>query len=87
MHLMAFHAYARGTEEAPKVPGPVKVDVQIKPFRDKRRRDLDNTLKSALDLLVRNHVIEDDSRIIDLRIRWGQFDMAHETVIDVMRAA
>lgn len=75
--------YATGTSDMAAVPGLVTVDFQIRPRRDKRRQDLDNCLKCLGDLLTRNHVIEDDSRIVDLRIRWGQFDMAHEVVIDV----
>lgn len=38
---------------------------------DKRTRDLDNALKSMNDTLVRNHILKDDSQIIDLRIRWA----------------
>lgn len=38
---------------------------------DRRKRDLDNFLKSLADLLVRNFIIQDDSHIIDLTIRWG----------------
>jgi crossover junction endodeoxyribonuclease RusA len=35
---------------------------------DRRRRDLDNFLKSLLDALVYSKVLEDDSLIDDLRI-------------------
>jgi Holliday junction resolvase RusA-like endonuclease len=38
---------------------------------DKRTRDLDNLLKALNDLLVSTNVIEDDSLIWDLRIRWA----------------
>jgi len=36
---------------------------------DKRRRDLDNLLKPILDVLGLYGVYEDDSQIVDLRIR------------------
>ena len=36
---------------------------------DKRRRDIDNLLKPILDALGQYGVYEDDSQIIDLRIR------------------
>ena len=39
---------------------------------DRRRRDLDNLLKAALDALVHGGAIEDDSLIDDLRIRRGE---------------
>lgn len=38
-------------------------------FPDRRRRDLDNLLKSLLDSLTHAGVWQDDSQIIDLRIR------------------
>jgi crossover junction endodeoxyribonuclease RusA len=46
--------------------------VEIEAFRpDRRRRDLDNLLKAALDSLTYAGVIEDDSQIHDLRIYWA----------------
>ena len=38
---------------------------------DKRRRDIDNYVKAALDALVHGGVIEDDSQIDQLLIRRG----------------
>ena len=52
-----------------KVPGPVAVDYRFaRP--DKRKRDLGNLEKAVSDLLVKMKVIEDDSLIQDLRLRW-----------------
>ncbi len=47
------------------VPGLVRVLVEA-PFR--RGRDLDNALKSTLDLIVQLGIVEDDNLIDDLRI-------------------
>jgi crossover junction endodeoxyribonuclease RusA len=47
--------------------------VTIEAWRpDKRRRDLDNLLKAALEGLAHAGVYEDDSQIVDLRIYWAQ---------------
>ena len=49
-----------------------KLRVTIEAWRpDKRRRDLDNLLKAALDGLAHAGVYEDDSQIVDLRIYWA----------------
>ena len=48
------------------------VVVVIRAYRpDKRKRDLDNLLKAALDSLSHAGVFDDDSQIQDLRIFWG----------------
>ena len=39
---------------------------------DKRRRDLDNLLKAALDSMCSAGVYDDDSQIVDLRILWAE---------------
>ena len=49
-----------------------KLVVEIEAYRpDKRRRDLDNLLKAALDGCTHAGVWEDDSNIVDLRIYWA----------------
>ncbi len=50
--------------------GPVAVSIDALP-PDNRRRDLDNTLKAALDALTAAGVWADDSQIVDLRIVRG----------------
>ena len=51
------------------ITGPIKLEV-IATRPDRRRRDLDNLLKSLLDALDHAEVYEDDSQIQDLRITW-----------------
>jgi len=41
---------------------------------DKRRRDVANLEKAASDTLTRWGVLEDDSQIVDIRLRWGRAD-------------
>jgi len=55
--------------ELPLIAGPIRLEV-IVTRPDRRRRDLDNLLKSLLDALDHADVYEDDSQIQDLRIRW-----------------
>lgn len=52
--------------EPPMFPGTVAVDIKA-PLN--RRRDLDNSLKALLDVLVKMGIIVDDCFIDDLRIR------------------
>ena len=58
-----------GRPGAPTIAGTVSVTFALR-RPDKRQRDLDNLLKALGDTLTRNHIIEDDSKIVDLRIRW-----------------
>jgi crossover junction endodeoxyribonuclease RusA len=51
------------------ITGPIKLEV-IVTRPDRRRRDVDNLLKSLLDALDHAEVYEDDSQIQDLRISW-----------------
>ena len=50
-----------------KQSGPLRVEIEAFP-PDRRKRDLDNILKSLLDSLTHAGVWEDDSQIQDLRI-------------------
>jgi crossover junction endodeoxyribonuclease RusA len=49
---------------------PLAIDIEVF-MPDKRRRDLDNLLKSLLDSMTHAGVWADDSQIHDLRIRRG----------------
>ena len=52
-----------------RIKGEVAVLIEVrKP--DKRRRDIDNIIKSCLDLMTELGVIEDDSMVMDVRARW-----------------
>lgn len=55
----------------PQFKGPVRFEVIVL-APDKRRRDLDNLLKAILDSIQHAGVLEDDSQVNDLRIRWGE---------------
>ena len=50
-----------------KQAGPLRIVIEAFP-PDRRKRDLDNILKSLLDSLTHARVWEDDSQIEDLRI-------------------
>lgn len=61
----AIHA-----QQPKQVKGPISVDFRIE-RPDRRRRDLDNFLKAALDVLTQCAVIEDDYLVEDLRAAWA----------------
>jgi Holliday junction resolvase RusA-like endonuclease len=48
--------------------GPLEVNVTVYP-PDRRRRDIDNVLKSLLDSLEHGGAFHDDGQIVDLRAR------------------
>jgi len=48
--------------------GKLQLDISVC-MPDKRRRDIDNLLKPIFDVLGQYGVYEDDSQIVDLRIR------------------
>ena len=51
------------------VEGNVEVSIFCrKP--DRRRRDIDNTIKAVLDMLVNLHLIEDDSKVAKVSAEW-----------------
>ncbi len=56
-------------QRAPLIKGRVKVAIIAE--RPAARRDLDNITKPTLDLLVEAEVIEDDSLIEEILLRWS----------------
>jgi crossover junction endodeoxyribonuclease RusA len=56
------------TQAAGAFPGQVSVTIDAYP-PDRRRRDLDNVLKAALDALTHCGIWADDSQVAELRIR------------------
>lgn len=64
------------------VNGSVALDIICK-RKDNRRRDLSNFIKALEDLLVTHGVIEDDSRVCDLRIRYGEVSGCIVTITGV----
>jgi crossover junction endodeoxyribonuclease RusA len=61
-------AKQRGTLRPQPLEGRLGVDIGAW-MPDKRRRDLDNVLKAALDSMVHAGLMLDDEQIDDLRIR------------------
>lgn len=54
---------------------------------DARRRDLDNLQKASLDALCRAGAFDDDSQIVDLRIRRAGVDRANPRLEIVLEMA
>lgn len=59
-------------EKMPVTPITGPVAVEIEAFQpDRRKRDLDNLGKAALDALTHAGLWLDDSQIVDLRLYWA----------------
>lgn len=72
----------------PRVNRAITADVAVDYIfkrPDKRRRDVGNLEKAVSDLIVAAGILEDDSQIVDIRLRWGQPDdgMVQITVMDL----
>jgi len=66
-------------QRPPKISGKVVVSIVVgRP--DRRKRDLSNCIKPIEDLLVAHGLIEDDSLVESLSIRWGDGKGAHVLV-------
>ncbi len=73
--VLAAILASHGKPEA--IEGPVSVDIQVYP-PDRKRRDLDNLLKSVLDSLTHAGVWLDDSQVCDLHIYRCQSDSVNK---------
>lgn len=70
----------------PLVEGNVHVTFSVS-VPDRRKRDLDNLTKSLCDTLTRNKIIEDDSKITDLRIRWVRTKFEGAVMVEIDKEA
>lgn len=61
------NGYAVLAQRPEKHKGDVAVHIRVGP---RTRSDLDNRIKPVLDLLVKMQVIEDDSRVTEIRAQW-----------------
>jgi crossover junction endodeoxyribonuclease RusA len=63
------------------IEGPVRIDVELRP-PDRRKRDIDNHLKSLFDALTYGSVWKDDSQVDEMTVRRGPvISGGHATVI------
>jgi crossover junction endodeoxyribonuclease RusA len=67
-------------------PGQVAVCYRLPWPTDKRKRDLGNYEKALSDLLVLHNVIEDDSKIVDLRLVYGAANAEGKALVEVRPA-
>ena len=77
---------ARAARLEPFGSGAVVVSIAAH-MPDARRRDLDNLLKGALDALAHAGVYDDDSQIVDLRIRNAGIDRGNPRLEITLEAA
>lgn len=77
---VALECIAQG---AKRIDGRLRVLVQTH-ASDRKRRDLDNTLKSLLDALQHAGVYDDDGNIDSLHIERGEVDPANPRVLVVI---
>ena len=81
-HVRDKHPDVLGRKGYPRCMGWVAVSIIIqKP--DERKSDLDNKCKAILDLLTSLGVIEDDSKIAELNVRWSFFKDVPPVTISV----
>jgi Holliday junction resolvase RusA-like endonuclease len=67
----AWKAEARAmllSQKPDKVPGRVIIFLSVPPIE---RSDVDNRNKAAIDLLVRENVIDDDRNVVSVVTSWG----------------
>jgi Holliday junction resolvase RusA-like endonuclease len=71
-------------QNPPLIPGAVSVIYELRRFEDKRRRDISNREKCLGDILVSHGLIEDDSKIEELTMRWVR-DVPWEVKITISK--
>lgn len=81
----AFRQAVCATLAAGKVKplsGPLELFITVYP-PDRRRRDVDNTMKSLLDAMQHGGAYHDDSQIIRLSIERGSVTPGGKTVVQI----
>lgn len=63
-----------------RVSGPYSILIEVERGDGRRRRDLGNFEKACSDLLVRHHVVQDDSLAEEIVLRWGEVEGVRVTV-------
>jgi Holliday junction resolvase RusA-like endonuclease len=58
-------------QRVPLTLGPVAVTLTVQRLTRGGRADIDNRIKAALDLLVKQCVIGDDDQVQEITARWG----------------
>lgn len=64
--------------------GPLRVEIEVYP-PDRRRRDIDNTVKALLDAIQHGGAYRDDSQIADLRITRQECVPAGRTIVRIWK--
>jgi Holliday junction resolvase RusA-like endonuclease len=61
-------------QRVPLVLGPIAVTLTVQRPSRGGRADIDNRIKAALDLLVKQSVIGDDDQVQEITARWGSVE-------------
>jgi crossover junction endodeoxyribonuclease RusA len=69
-------------QRAKRIDGPLAVRIVAHP-PDRRRRDIDNLLKSSLDSMQYAGLFEDDALIADLRILRGEVETGGRLLVSI----
>lgn len=72
-------------QKPPHIPGPYAIEFRF--GRTKKRRDLDNCIKAAGDILVAHRVVEDDSLCRKITAEWVSEPGVHIMVVSTKEVA
>ena len=75
--------YIESMDDFEPIEGRVKIELDIC-FRDKRKRDLDNYVKSVIDS-IKNKLFGDDDLIFELNVRKHIQSEKNETIIEITK--
>jgi Holliday junction resolvase RusA-like endonuclease len=71
--------------EVDPLAGPLQIEIEVYP-PDRRRRDIDNSMKALLDALQHGGAYGDDSQIEDLRIKRRECFPEGKTLVRIRKA-